>query len=103
MNENSKKGRKVSHDEFQEVRERQAELMQDSTVKERYKKRQHYGETPFAFIKSNLGIRRFLLRGHTGVVQEWRWGCLTFNLKKLMTMWVRIRTQLTTEASPASC
>ncbi len=89
--------------EFQEVRERQAERMQDATVKERYKARQHYGETPFAIIKSNLGVRRFLLRGHTGVVQEWRWSCLTFNLKKLMTMWPKVRTQSTLEASTVSC
>ena len=103
VNEDSKTGRKVGHDEFQEVRERQAERMQDATVKERYKARQHYGETPFAFIKSNLGIRRFLLRGHTGVVQEWRWSCLTFNLKKLMTMWLKVRTQSTLDASTVSC
>ena len=103
VNEDSKTGRKVSHDEFQGVRERQAERMQDATVKERYKARQHYGETPFAFIKSNLGIRRFLLRGHTGVVQEWRWSCLTFNLNKLMTMWLKVRTQSTLDASTGSC
>ena len=103
VNEDSKTGRKVSHDEFQGVRERQAERMQDATVKERYKARQHYGETPFAFIKSNIGIRRFLLRGHTGVVQEWRWSCLTFNLNKLMTMWLKVRTQSTLDASTVSC
>ena len=103
VKEDSKTGRKVGHDEFQGVRERQAERMQDPEVKERYKKRQHFGETQFAFIKSNLGIRRFLLRGHTGVVQEWRWSCLTFNIKKLMTLWLKVRTQPTMEASTASC
>lgn len=103
VNEDSKTGRKVGHDEFQEVRERQAERMQDPIMKERYKKRQHYGETQFAFIKSNLGIRRFLLRGHTGVVQEWRWSCMTFNIKKLMTMWGKVRTQPTSDALIASC
>ena len=103
VKEDSKTGRKVGHDEFQEVRERHAERMQDAVVQERYKKRQHYGETQFAFIKSNLGIRRFLLRGHTGVVQEWRWSCLTFNVKKLMAMWLKVRMQSTMEASPASC
>jgi transposase len=103
MKEDAKTGRKVGHDEFQEVRERQAERMQDASVKERYKKRQHYGETQFAFIKSNLGVRRFLLRGHIGVIQEWRWSCLTFNIKKLMQMWLKVRTQLAMEASTASC
>ena len=103
VNENSKTGRKVGHDEFQEIRERHAERMQDAVVKERYKKRQHYGETQFAFIKSHLGIRRFLLRGHKGVSQEWRWSCLTFNIKKLMPMWLKERMQSKMEASTASC
>ena len=103
VKEDSKTGRKVGHDEFQEVRERQAERMQDAQVQERYKKRQHYGETQFAFIKSNLGIRRFLLRGQTGVTQEWRWSCLTFNIKKLMPIWLKARMNSKLEASTASC
>ncbi len=68
-----KDGRKVGHDEFREVRDSQAERMQDPEVKKRYIKRQHFGETQFAFIKANLGIRRFLLKGHTKVKVEWRW------------------------------
>lgn len=103
VKEDSKTGRKVGHDEFQEVRERQAERMQDAQVQEHYKKRQHYGETQFAFIKSHLGIRRFLLRGQTGVRQEWRWSCLTFNIKKLMPIWLKARMNSKLEASTASC
>lgn len=103
VKEDSKAGRKVGHDEFQEVRERQVERMKDAQVQERYKRRQHYGETQFAFIKSNLGMRRFLLRGHTGVTLEWRWCCLTFNIKKLMPMWLKVRMNSKLEASPASC
>jgi hypothetical protein len=103
IKKDSKTGRRVGHDEFQEVRDQQTDRMQNAEVKERYKKRQHFGETQFAFIKSNLGIRRFLLRGHTRVAQEWRWSCLTFNIKKLMTMWLKVRTQSTLDALPASC
>jgi len=67
VNDDSKTGRKVSHDQYREVRERQVERMQNPEVKQRYKKRQHYGETQFAFIKATLAsggfcseaIRRF--------------------------------------------
>jgi len=102
MKDDSKNGRKIGRDEFQEVRERQAERMQKDSVKERYKKRQHFGETQFAFIKVNLGLRRFLLRGHTGVIQEWRWSCLTYNLKKLMMLWPTLREHGWTAPSIAS-
>lgn len=70
MNDNSKTGRKVCHDEYREVRERHTARMQDATTKDRYKKRQHFGETQFAFIKRNLDVRRFLLRGQAGVRAE---------------------------------
>jgi transposase len=44
-----------------------------------------------------LDHRRFLLRDHSKVVQEWRWGCLTINLKKLMKMWTELRAGHQTE------
>lgn len=86
VKENSKTGRKVGHDQFREVRQRQVERMQNPEVKQQYKKRQHFGETPFAFIKANLGVRRFLLRGHEKVRTEWCWVCLAHNLIKLMRL-----------------
>ena len=49
-----------------------------------YARRFHYGEVPFAFLKTIIGIRRFLLRGHEGVQTEWLWGCTAYNLKKLI-------------------
>jgi Transposase DDE domain len=103
MKEDSKTGRKVAHDEYREVRERHTERMQDASVKERCKQRQHYGETQFAFIKMNLGLRRFLLRGHAGVCQEWLWSCTTLNVTKLMKMWVRLRDEGRHELSTTNC
>ena len=100
--EDAKTGRKVGHDEFREVRERQAERMQKPEVKKRYSKRQHFGETQFAFIKTNLGFRRFLLRGLPGVSQEWRWACLTHNVKKLMTLVAKVRATCTPQPVMAS-
>ena len=93
VNPASKQGRKVSRDGFEEVRRRHSERMQTADAKERYKRRQHYGETPFAALKSSLDLRRFLLRGIEGVQQEWLWGCTAFNLKKLMSLWGALRAQ----------
>lgn len=101
-NEDAKTGRKVGHDEFREARERQAERMQDPEVKKRYNKRQHFGETQFAFIKANLGIRRFLLTGHPNVQVEWRWACMTHNAKKLMTLVAKLRASSNTEPATVS-
>lgn len=101
VDKDAKTGRKVTHDEFREVRERQAERMQDPEVKKRYTQRQHYGETQFAFIKANLGVRRFLLRGHERVKVEWRWLCMTHNVKKLMAIVAKVRASSTTQPATA--
>jgi hypothetical protein len=100
--ENSKTGRKVGHDEYREVREQQAKRMQDPEVKKRYNNRQHYGETQFAFIKAHLGMRRFLLRGLAKVQVEWRWACMTHNVKKLMKHIGELRALSASEPTPAS-
>jgi transposase len=83
-NVNARMGRKVTRDGFEEVRERHYERMQQPDAKERYKRRQHFGETPFAVLKSALDLRRFLLCGISGVRQEWLWACTAYNLKKLV-------------------
>ena len=68
-------GRKVTRDGFEAVRRRHSERMRQDAAKTRYKRRQHYGETPFAVLKAVLGMRRFLLRGIDAVKQEWLWAC----------------------------
>ena len=72
---------------------------QQEEAKERYKRRLHFGETPFAVLKAALDLRRFLLRGIEGVQQEWLWGCTAVNLKKLMSLWGGVRAQLTETAT----
>lgn len=93
INADSKRGRRVTRDGFEPVRRRHRERMQQEGAKERYKRRQHFGETPFAILKANLGLRRFLLRGIVGVQTEWLWGCTTFNMKKLISLMAALRTQ----------
>jgi transposase len=93
-NPQSKQGRKVTRDGYESIRRRQSERMQADDAKERYKRRLHFGETPFAVIKAALDLRRFLLRGIAGVQQEWLWGCTALNLKKLILLWEELRAKL---------
>lgn len=91
---NAATGRKVRRDEYEKIRQRHRERMKQPGVKERYQRRQHFGETPFAVLKVDLDLRRFSLRGIDAVKHEWMWGCTTFNLKKLMNLWGTLRPQL---------
>ena len=94
----AKRGRKVKHDGFEAVRLRHSEQMRQEESQSRYMRRLHFGETPFAVLKSALDLRRFLLRGIEGVQQEWLWGCTAFNLKKLMSLWAGLRAERTKTA-----
>ena len=91
----AKQGRKVTRDGYEEVRRRHSARMEQADAKERYKRRRHYGETPFAVLKAALDLRRFLLRGIEGVQQEWLWDCTAYNLKKLASLWGTLRAKLT--------
>ena len=90
----AKRGREVMHDEHEGARRRHRERMKTEEAQVAYSRRQHFGETPFAVIKSCLDLRRFLLRGIEGVGQEWRWAATAFNLKKLMSRWGELRDEL---------
>jgi transposase len=92
-NPEAKKGRKISHDTHDAARRRHRARMETAEAKERFKKRQHYGETQFGVLKTTLDLRRFLLRGVEGVQTEWLWGCTAFNLKKLMGLIGRVRAE----------
>ncbi len=88
---NAKKGRKITHDENEPARRRHRQRMATADAKERYKRRQHVGETPFAVIKACFGLRRFLLRGIEGVQTEWLWHCTAFNLKRMLNLLASLR------------
>lgn len=90
-NPKARQGRKVTRDGYEEVRHRHRKRMQQADAKSRYKRRLHFGETPFAVMKTTLDLRRFLLRGLQRVQQEWLWGCTAFNLAKLMSLWDGLR------------
>jgi hypothetical protein len=90
---NSQRGRSVSRDEHEPLRERMHAKMQTEAGRTIYNRRMHIGETPFAIIKNIFEVRRFLLRGLEKVRTEWRWVCTAYNLKKLMTLIAALRAQ----------
>ena len=51
--------------------------------RERYKLRQTSVEPVFGYIKEQLGLRQFLLRGLDKVRSIWRFTCAVHNLMKL--------------------
>ncbi len=90
-NVNARSGRKVIRDEHEATRNRHRERMKDETNTERYKQRLHFGETPFAVLKRCFDLRRFLLRGRSGVRTEFQWACTAFNLQKMMKLQAGLR------------
>ena len=89
----SKRGRSISRDEHEPLRERMHAKMQTAAAQTTYNRRMHIGETPFAIIKHIFEVRRFLLRGLEKVRTEWCWVCTAYNLKKLMTLIAALRAE----------
>jgi transposase len=97
----SKHGRTITRDEYEEVRQRAAARMAKDAARELYNQRPHIAETPFAIMKSIMGIRQFLLRGLPKVQTEWRWGCTAFNLGKLVRELGQMRAEFSKLAAQA--
>ena len=90
----AKRGRTVRRDEHEPLREKMAAKMRTPQGKAVYNQRMHLAETPFAIIKSILGVRRFLLRGLEKVRTEWLWVCTAYNLRKLLAHMAGLRAEL---------
>lgn len=71
------------HEQHESHRIAHAAKMETEEANEKYARRRHPGERPFAVIKQHFGARRFLLRGIEKVKQEWLWLTLAFNLHRL--------------------
>ena len=79
--QNLAKPREISRDQFEPHRERLAQRMANETSQQKYARRRHAAERPFAVIKHHFGARRFLLRGLKQVRLEWLWLSLASNLR----------------------
>jgi transposase len=87
----AKRGRTVTRDGYEPLREEMHAKLQTEEGKKKYGRRMHIGETPFAVIKGILEVRRFLLRGLEKVRTEWCWVCTAYNLKKLIAVLAALR------------
>lgn len=99
LSKQNQRGRSISHDEFEETRERTAARMATAEAKELYNQRPRIAETTFAHLKAIFGLRQFLLCGLEKVRIEWRWAATAFNLKKLVRQVGRLRAEFAELAS----
>ena len=79
----SKRGRTITRDQYEEVRERTVARMATPDGQLIFRRRSRIAETPFGIIKSIMGLRQFMLRGLDKVKTEWLWTVTAFNLMKL--------------------
>lgn len=77
--------RQINREQYEAQRERHVQKMATTEAQEIYGQRRHPGERPFAVIKHQYGLRRFLLRGLDRVRTEWCWAATAFNLDRLMS------------------
>ena len=101
LSRNTKRGRTISRDAYEETRERTAARMSEPTKQKRYERRAWMAETPFGILKSVMGLRQFLLRGLEKVKMEWRWAATAFNIIKLVRRIGRLRAQFAEMATAA--
>lgn len=83
--------RSLRRDEHEEVRQRTAARMATESGRALFDRRSAIAETPFGYLKGFLNLRQFLHRGLEKVDHEWRWGCLSLNMKKLVRALARWR------------
>lgn len=91
LSPDSKHGRTITRDEFEDARERLAARMATAAAREVYNQRPRIAETTFGILKSVMGLRQFLLRGLDKVKTEWLWACTSFNVAKLVRETARLR------------
>lgn len=89
----SKHGRTITRDQYEEVRERTAARMAREAARALYNQRPRIAETTFGILKLVMGFRQFLLRGLEKVKTEWRWAITSFNLIKLVREIGKLRAE----------
>lgn len=83
--------RTLTRDPYEPLREAAAQRLATPEGKAIYRLRAPHIEGLFGFIKRDLGIRGFRVRGLANVRIEWTWIGTAYNLKKLLLFAVRAR------------
>jgi transposase len=78
--------RRVVRDEYEPLREEMAKRMKSEEGRRIYKRRSFLCETPFAVLRTVMGLGQLLLRGLEKVKTEVLWGCCAYNLRKMAAM-----------------
>jgi transposase len=76
--------RSITRDPYEPLREAMDARLRTPEGRATYERRRWACETPFAVIKTVMGVRQFLLRGLDKVRTEWKWVCSAYNLRKLV-------------------
>lgn len=97
----SAESRTVSRDQHEDLREAAMARLKTEEGRKIYGRRAWMAETPYAFIKTVMGLRQFLLRGLDKVRMEWRWACTAYNLHKLVKIMAALNRQAVLRAHPA--
>ena len=84
LSRQSKHGRTITRDPYEEARERTATRMATPEARALYNQRPRIAETTFGITKNVMGVRQFLLRGLEKVKIEWTWAATAFNMMKLV-------------------
>lgn len=75
--------RTVGHDQYEKLRLAAEERLGSPEGKKTFSTRKHLSETPFALIKTAMGLRQFSTRGLRKVKNEWLWACTAYDVRKL--------------------
>lgn len=78
------KQRSINRERHASLCDAHAKKMATDEAQEKYARRRHVGERPFAVIKRGFGVLQFLRRGLSAVRDEWRWLATGFNLQLLV-------------------
>jgi len=82
----AKTGRRIHRPFNQKIKEKLEKLYKSETGQGVYQKRKARVEHPFGYIKHNLGVNAFLLRGLEGVKAEYSLLSTAFNLTRMINI-----------------
>ena len=83
----SQRGRSIKISAYEPILQRHRELMATVPAKQLYRRRSTIVEPVFGLLKEWHSARRFLRRGRSQIVAEWRLPATAFNLKSLHAVW----------------
>lgn len=85
--------RTIYREQYEPLREAMESRLRSEEGQESYRRRSWIAETPFAVIKTVMGVRQFLLRGLSKVKTEWLWICTAYNLNKMVRKVAALRAK----------